>query len=105
MNSPMIELPISLPKEQEQAPLRSEDSKAVVIQLYPAAPYYAISDQRFADFQSLKEELEERLKHSGSNVPVHIASDAQTPVAPLLKLLNFLNTHSVTNTHILMEKQ
>ncbi|KZY72578.1 hypothetical protein A3742_08145 [Oleiphilus sp. HI0071] len=105
MNSPIIELPISLHKEQEQAPIRAEPAKAVVVQIYPTAPFYAIADQRFADFQALKKDLKERIKHSGNSIPVHIASDAKTPVAPLLTLLNFLNTHSMSNTHILMEKQ
>lgn len=104
MNSPVVELPIDLPKEQDKLPKHAEPTLALVIQLYPSAPYYAIDDRRFADFKELKNNLRERIKHSGRSVPVHIASDAQTPVAPLLKLLNFLNKNAMTNTHILMEK-
>lgn len=105
MNSPVIELPFDLPEDNNQSIENTQTPSEIHIQLRASPPYYAMEGVAYEDFKAFKDALIFNLANREKINGVAIASDAETPVEPLLNVLGLLNKHSITNTHILMEKK
>lgn len=105
MNSPVIELPFDLPEDNNQSNDKVQTTSEMSIQLRASSPYYAMGGIAYEDFEAFTNALLLHLANKDNIDSVAIASDAETPVEPLLNVLGLLNKHSITNTHILMEKK
>jgi len=105
MNSAIVELPFALPKDSSAALKSAQPDSELKLKLHANAPYFELTG---ATNERLNlDNLEQRLLDSttqNSQPKVTIASDANTPIEPLVQLLALLNKHTIENTHILMEK-
>ena len=106
MNSAVVELPFSLPKDDQSHLASPEESEELLIKLHAQTPYFEIENQRL-NFDALNAAIIDNIdtpNNTQSALSVRIGSDADAPVEPLLKLMTLLNKHHIDNTHILMEK-
>jgi biopolymer transport protein ExbD len=101
-NSPLLKLPIDIPKSNENAALSVAKDPILTVAIAAEKPYWRIEQQTFSDWVIFRESLLEQLATSEQTVT--IAADKAAPTEPLLQLLAFLHQQQITNTQIIMEQ-
>lgn len=104
-NSQLFSVKVDIPSSDSTAPSASISAQTMTLSLRAEAPFWAMNEQRFNDWQQFKPALLAAIKTSNPGRQFNIATDKHAAVEPLIKLLSLLNEQGITNTHILMEAQ
>jgi len=102
-NSQLLTLPVDVPEQQETQLTPLQEPQSIAVSIVAEAPYFAIDQQHYADWDSFKAAFLQRHQQS-PELPVVIATDRQAPVQPLMKLLALLQARQIKQTQILMEE-
>jgi biopolymer transport protein ExbD len=97
-NTPMLDIPVSLPGPSEAVSIRPDDDKRTPLVLYRDG-HWRLAEQSYPDWLSLRAILQE-----GPAMPLDIAVEDGAEASPLLQLLAWLNAEGRTDTRLLMEQ-
>ncbi|WP_298442317.1 biopolymer transporter ExbD [uncultured Ferrimonas sp.] len=102
-NTQLMALPVDVPQQQETSLVNLNDGHALAVNVLPQAPYYALNQQPFGDFDQFKAAFIAAHKAHPERTVV-VAADSQAPVQPLMKLLALLQAQRIDQTQIVMEE-
>ena len=101
-NTRLLSLPVDIPDSDSDISVHENTVAPLSISLLEEAPIYGIGEQRFYEWAEFKQALLTHIADQKERA-LSIAAARDSDVAPLLKLLAFLNEQQITNSQILME--
>ncbi|MGF1695814.1 biopolymer transporter ExbD [Vibrio lamellibrachiae] len=95
---------VDIPTTEQQSVLTQVDSEVIAINLMVQAPYWAIEQQTFSDWESFSKALiATSIKYPKRDLV--IGSDKNVPVEKMLQLLAFMQKNQMNATSIIMDEE
>ncbi|MGF1718421.1 biopolymer transporter ExbD [Vibrio kyushuensis] len=95
---------VDIPTTEQQSVLTQVDSEVIAINLMLQAPYWAIEQQTFSDWDSFAKALIATSNQYPKRDLV-IGSDKSVPVEKMLQLLAFMQKNKMNATSIIMDEE
>ena len=102
-NTQLLSLPVDVPQSPSSAITAIDNKPTIAINIMATAPYWAIDSETFDDLATFTAAFTAHFKNM-PEATVVIAADKAAPMEPLMQLLALLQTQSISQTQILMER-